>query len=120
MFIHIGAFVGEITILFVRMLWLRSEINVHLSYVYSVCFVYLSYFLEYIFVYLCYFFLYIFCLFGLPSLVYYLVSRELFPPPPPSFRMAPRLVSDMRIHLRKFYPRKLSLVVCTISLHSGI
>ena len=124
MFIHIGAFVGEITILFVCMLWLKSEINVHLSYVHSVCFVYLSYFLEYIF-----------CLPMLLFHVYILsiwvtFSRILFgitriappppPPPPPSFRMAPRLVSDMRIHLRKFYPRKLALVVSTISLHSGI
>ena len=75
---------GEITILFVRMLWLRSEINVHLSYVYSVCFVYLSYFLEYIF-----------CLPMLLFLVYILsiwvtFSRILFGitrivPPTPSF-----------------------------------
>ena len=32
MFIEIGAFMGEITILFVSVLWLRSEIYVHLSY----------------------------------------------------------------------------------------
>ena len=32
MFIEIGAFMGEITILFVSVLWLRSEIYAHLSY----------------------------------------------------------------------------------------
>ena len=32
MFIEIGAFMGEITVLFVSMLWLRSEKYVHLSY----------------------------------------------------------------------------------------
>ena len=32
MFIEIGAFLGEIPILFVSVLWLRSEIYVHISY----------------------------------------------------------------------------------------
>ena len=124
MFIHIGAFVGEITILFVRMLWLKSEINVHLSYIHSVCFVYLSYFLEYIFCLpMLLFHVYILSIWVTFSRILFGITRiapPLPPPPPPSFRMAPRLVSDMRIHLRKFYPRKLALVVSTISLHSGI
>ena len=85
MFIHIGAFVGEITILFVCMLWLKSEINVHLSYVHSVCFVYLSYFLEYIFCLpMLLFHVYILSIWVTFSRILFGITR-IAPPPPTSF-----------------------------------